>query len=118
MSQDPVLQQRTNTFLKILIALVIAGGIIARLVVYLQNRNLIIDEANVTRNLFERGFAQLLQPLSYEQYAPPVFLWIEKLNTILFGFSEYTLRLYPLLTGIAAIFVMLAILKRLTSIAS
>ena len=118
MSQDPVLQQRTNTFLKILIALVIAGGIIARLVVYLQNRNLIIDEANVTRNLFERGFAQLLQPLSYEQYAPPVFLWIEKLNTILFGFSEYTLRLYPLLTGIAAIFVMLAILKRLTSFSS
>jgi predicted membrane-bound mannosyltransferase len=81
--------------------------------VYLQNRNLLLDEANVARNLFERDFTGLVKPLNYEQYAPPVFLWVEKLNAILFGFSEYALRLYPLLAGIASVFVMYALLKRL-----
>ncbi|WP_276132354.1 hypothetical protein [Polluticoccus soli] len=99
--------------MKILTILAIAGGVLVRLIIYLQNRNLLLDEANVARNLFERGFGGLAKPLSYEQYAPPVFLWIEKLNVVLFGFGEYALRLYPLLAGVASVFVMHALLKRL-----
>ena len=60
-------------------------GIIIRVSVYLQNRNLFIDEANVARNIYERGFADLATPLSYEQYAPPIFLWIVKFITVFMG---------------------------------
>ncbi len=88
-------------------------GIIIRVSVYLQNRNLFIDEANVARNIYERGFAGLAGPLSYEQYAPPIFLWLTKFSTIWLGFGEQAFRLYPLLAGIASLFVMYALLKKL-----
>jgi len=87
-------------------------GIVFRVILYFQNRNLIIDEANIARNIVERNFRSLLQPLSYEQYAPPVFLWITKLNTLLFGSSEYALRLFPLLCGITGLILLYQLLKR------
>lgn len=93
----------------------IAAGVYVRVAVYLQNRNLMIDEANVARNLYERGFAALATPLSYEQYAPPVFLWITKCFTSLINYGEPALRLFPLLAGIASLFVLYAILKNLNA---
>jgi hypothetical protein len=95
--------------------LIVLLGILLRLIVYLQNRDLIIDEANIARNLFEKSYSELALPLKYEQYAPPVFLWIEKLSTQLFGFGELSLKLYPLLTGIAALFFMRAVLLKFMS---
>lgn len=94
---------------------IIAIGIVLRIVVYLQNRNLIIDESNVARNIYERGFLGLTQPLYYEQYAPVLFLWMVKLSSLLFGFSEYALRIYPLLTGIASMFVFYKVLEKFMS---
>lgn len=91
---------------KALIPTIITLGIALRLVLFFQNRNLIIDEANIARNLAERDFSGLLQPLSYEQYAPPLFLWMEKISSLLFGYGEKAMRLYPLLCGIAALFVL------------
>lgn len=93
--------------------IVITVGIILRFVSYLQNRNLIIDEANIVRNLFERDFVGLLSPLSYEQYAPPVFLWIEKVLSLTFGFGEKALKLFPMFCGITMLFLFYDILKRI-----
>lgn len=94
---------KSDLILKLVLALIILGGILLRLVLFFQNRNLIIDEANIVRNLSERGFASLALPLKYEQYAPPVFLWMEKLSSLLFGYGEKAMRLYPLLCGIGAL---------------
>lgn len=102
---------KQERWLNILGIVILFFGIAWRVYIYLQNRGLIMDEANIARNIYERGFAGLAQPLSYEQYAPPVFLWIVKLCSILFGFSEYALRLYPLICGIASLFVLRNILK-------
>lgn len=99
-------------FSKYAIWIVIVLGILMRLAIYLQNRNLIIDEANIVRNLYERDFIALLKPLRYEQYAPPVFLWMEELLSMFFGFGEKALKLYPLLCGIGALFVFRNIMKR------
>ncbi len=96
-----------------IIPVLIAFGIILRMVMFLHNRNLIIDEANIVRNLAERGFGGLAKPLSYEQYAPPVFLWIEKLASLLFGFGEKAMRLYPLLCGIGTLVVFPAVAGKL-----
>lgn len=95
--------------------LLITLGIFVRIVIFFQNRNLFIDEANVARNIYERGFLELAAPLSYEQYAPPVFLWGLKLFTSLFGYSEYAFRIYPMLAGAGTLIVLYYLLKELTS---
>lgn len=93
--------------------LLISIGILSRLILFFQNRNLIIDEANVVRNIFERHYGELLSPLSYCQYAPPVFLWGLETFSIFFGYSEKAMRLLPLLTGIGSLFVFRALLKQI-----
>lgn len=108
-------QQKTADIYKVLAICIILAGIVWRIAIYWQNRNLILDEANITRNLFERGFAGLVNPLSYEQYAPPVFLWIEKALAGLLGYGEKALRLYPLAAGIGSLLVMYALLKKLVT---
>jgi 4-amino-4-deoxy-L-arabinose transferase-like glycosyltransferase len=115
MSSITKLRNSTPWLLRVAFILIFLFGIILRFVLYFQNRNLIIDEANIVRNLAERGFLALTQPLSYEQYAPPVFLWIEKLSSILFGYSEYAMRGFPLLCGIAALYVFYRIGSKLMS---
>lgn len=98
-----LLMAKTEKYLAYLCGLIIVTGVILRLILYFQPHDLNIDEANVVRNLAERGFTGLLQPLNYYQYAPPVFLWAEKLSTICLGFGEKAAWLYPLLCGIAAL---------------
>lgn len=107
------LNRYSNIILRVFTELVLLSGIGLRLVLYFQNRNLIIDEANIVRNLSERSYGGLALPLKYEQYAPPVFLWVEKLSSQLFGYGEKSMRLYPLLAGIAALFVMYKLAARL-----
>ena len=96
-------KDKTERLLSILLLMIVLGGIVLRIALFIQNRNLIIDEANIVRNLAERGFAGLTKPLSYEQYAPPIFLWLEKLSSIAFGYGEKAMRLYSLLCGLGAL---------------
>jgi hypothetical protein len=77
-----------------------------------------IDEANLARNIYERNFVGLAKPLVYEQFAPPVFLWISKLNTIVFGFDEKAFRLFPLIAGIGSLFLFYKIAKEFISFKS
>lgn len=97
--------------MRIIAWVIIIAGALSRIYIYLQNRNLIIDETNIARNIYERGFVELAKPLSYEQYAPPIYLWITKISSILFGFSEQALRIYPLICGIGALYLMYRVLK-------
>ena len=94
----------------------IAIGITLRLIMFFQDRDLIIDEANIVRNLYERNFIELLYPLSYAQYAPPIFLWMEKTISLFSGFGSFSLKLFPMMCGIAMLFLFYAILTRLISI--
>lgn len=78
-------------------ALIIATGILLRFTEWFHQRDLMMDEVNVVRNIFERNITGLLTQLDYEQFAPPLFLWITKLNGWLFGYSELSMRLFPIL---------------------
>lgn len=109
-------KNKTDKLLFWIAMFIMAAGIIVRLVVLIQNRNLIIDECNIARNIYERNFITLAEPLSYEQYAPPIFLWIVKLFTLMFGMGEQVLRLYPLLTGIGAIIMLYFVLQEYISL--
>jgi len=115
MAKFALTKQKTDKLLFWIATFIMLAGIITRIIVLLQNRNLIIDECNIARNIYERNFITLAEPLSYEQYAPPVFLWMLKICTGLFGMGEQALRLYPLLAGIGAVIMLYLVLKEYTS---
>ncbi|MBL7717972.1 MAG: hypothetical protein JNL72_03980 [Flavipsychrobacter sp.] len=96
--------------------LIVLAGAALRIIVWVQSRDFIIDESNIARNLYEKDFSQLAGRLSYEQYAPVLFMWIEKCFALLWGFSESALTAYPLVTGIAALGVFFLVLKEFVSV--
>jgi uncharacterized membrane protein len=87
-----------------LIWLTIGLGIVLRLVQYLLNRSLWLDESHLALNIINRSYAGLLQPLDDHQGAPVGILMLEKLATRWFGASEYALRLLPLIAGLLSLF--------------
>lgn len=82
-------------------------------IVFFQNRSLFLDEANLSRNIVEKSYLELFSSLDYEQFAPPLYLWIVKFYTQLFGVHEFSLRLFPILLGLGSLFLMYKILIRL-----
>ncbi|MCS6926166.1 MAG: hypothetical protein NZ578_09740 [Candidatus Binatia bacterium] len=95
-----------------LVWLVIGIGVALRCLHYLSNRSLWLDEARLALNIVQKTFSQLFQPLDYGQAAPIGFLMIEKLAVLLLGNNEYALRLFPLLCGVASIFLFSALGRR------
>jgi hypothetical protein len=78
-------------------------GCLLRLLQYLLNRSLWLDEAYLALNILHRPWAGLLQPLDNHQGAPIIFLILEKSASLYLGSSEYALRLLPLLAGIVSV---------------
>ena len=76
----------------------------ARLIRYLLRFPLWEDEAMLSANYLDRGYLDLLRPLGYLQVTPTLFLWGQLTVVKLLGFSEYTLRLIPLVCSIASLF--------------
>ncbi|MEI6971170.1 MAG: glycosyltransferase family 39 protein [bacterium] len=92
---------------------IIAVGIAWRLLRYLLHMPLWGDEASVALTFLDRTWIDLLKPLENQQVAPIGFLWVESVVCRILGVSELSLRLLPLLSGVAAmlIFMRLAFLS-------
>ncbi len=90
---------------------IIGLGVVLRLVQYLFNRSLWFDESLLALNIIDRSFWGLLQLLDHNQGAPIGFLLLEKLVIQVFGQSEYALRLFPFLSGIASLFIFYEVAK-------
>ncbi|MGB9720910.1 MAG: hypothetical protein ACPL28_05460 [bacterium] len=103
----------TRDKIRLLPLIIILSGIVFRLAQYVFNRSLTEGEAPLAMNIVSRTYPDLLKPLDYVQAAPIGFLYLEKLAVDLFGNNEYALRLFPFVTGIAAIFLFYKILKYL-----
>jgi hypothetical protein len=89
----------------------IAAGVLLRLRQYSLNSSFWADEASLAINLVMRTLGQLTQPLSYQQAAPIGFLFIEKISVILLGNTEYAMRLFPLVAGTLATYLLYRIAK-------
>ncbi len=63
-------------------------------------RSVFIDEANLIRNIYEKSWYELLHPLDYEQYCPPLYAWLVQMSTAILGHSELA---YRLVSAVAAI---------------
>jgi len=88
---------------RLLVLLVLAAGIVIRLVNYLNDPGLWLSEAQLSLNIIERSYSQLLLPLDENQVAPILFLWIEKTITLVFGPTELPLRLFPILCSLLSL---------------
>lgn len=86
------------------VAGIVILGTLLRLVVWLGDRNLWIDESMLALNLVERSPARLLEPLDWNQGAPVGFLFASKAAIGAFGVSEKALRLVPFLGSLAGLF--------------
>lgn len=79
-------------------------GLIFRARLFLTGRSLWLDEASLALNILNRSFAELFQlPLDHQQGAPIGYLFSVKAITLLLGDSEYAFRLFSLLAGCLAL---------------
>lgn len=88
-------------------------GLVARSVRYLLCFPLWEDEAFLCANLAERSYAELLDPLTYHQVAPVLFLWTQLTLVKWLGFSELVLRLLPFACGVGSLFLFKHVAERL-----
>jgi hypothetical protein len=68
-----------------------------------QGRPLWLDEQMIALNIRDHGFIDLAGRLDDGQRAPMLWLWAEKCAAIAFGVDERSLRLVPLLFGVATV---------------
>jgi len=87
-------------------------GLAARLVSWSYGKTLFLDEAYVASTVVQRDYAGMLHPMDYMQGAPLGFLLSVKTCVYLFGSSEYALRAWSLLAGLASVVLFYMILKK------
>ena len=88
-------------------------GLLVRLVRFLVVYPIWHDEAFLAVNFLDRGYRDLLRPLEDRQVAPHGYLWIELTAVRLFGFSEWSLRLFATICGLASVLVFRHLAARL-----
>jgi hypothetical protein len=84
-----------------------------RLAAFASGRALWHDEAALALNILQRSFAELFQPLQFDQGAPVGFLLAVKLVVLALGGSEFVLRSVPLLSGCLALLAFYPLARRL-----
>jgi hypothetical protein len=78
-----------------------ALAITTRIAIYVHNPNFWIDEALLAQSAFATSLKEILQAnLPGNQAAPLGFVLSFKALSFCFGYSEYVLRIIPLLAGI------------------
>jgi hypothetical protein len=81
----------------------IIAGLALRVVEFMRDRPLWLDEAMLALNIAARPLSQLARPLDYDQSAPLAYLWFERLAVVVGGVSERSLRVLPLIAGLALV---------------
>lgn len=85
--------------------IIILAGVFLRVFHYFNNRSLWEDEVFLASSLIRMNFTELATlPLDYQQRAPIGFLWLSKLGVFLFDKKELSLRFFPFICGIVALF--------------
>ena len=87
-------------------------GIILRLADYANNRGLWLDEKYLGENVIGRPIFELDRQLVHDQLAPPGFLIVARASSRVLGASPHALRFFPLVCGIASLFMLDAVARR------
>jgi hypothetical protein len=92
--------------------LVVGVGIGLRLIQYGHDRGYWMDERSLVRSIQGLSPATMFGPLGNSQLAPPGFLFAEWAAMRALGDSRLSLRLVPLISGIASMFLIAAVARR------
>ncbi len=98
---------------RLALVVALAAGAFFRIWGYGARASLWIDEARLALNIAGSSYGGLLRPLDYDQAAPLLFLWAEKLATQIGGVNELALRALPFAAGMVLPFLVLALGARL-----
>jgi 4-amino-4-deoxy-L-arabinose transferase-like glycosyltransferase len=96
-----------------LVTAVIAVAVGFRLAHYFGNASLRLDESRLALNVAIRSWGGLLRPLDYDQTAPPVFLWLQKVAILAGGVNELALRLPALVPGVLCVLLIYIVARRI-----
>ena len=91
----------------------LAAGVVLRLVRFLDRRPLWVDEAMLALNILHRPLHGFFRPLEDNQVSPLGFLWLEWLASRLLGSAEWALRLIPFLAAVAGLIVFARLARRM-----
>jgi hypothetical protein len=108
---EPFSDEQIRRWIWIFVAL----SITARLARYAMRLPLWADEAFLSANFLDRGYLDMVRPLEYHQVCPVLFLWAQLTMVKLLGFTEYSLRLFPMLCGLASLGLYVHVARRLFS---
>ncbi len=72
---------------------------------YLSDISFWFDELLLVMNVQEHSIWEFFKPLSYNQSAPPLFLFLVKIFTMIFGQGEMAYRFLSILCGVLSIFI-------------
>ena len=108
-----MLAEKNDVWIKRLLIGALGFGIIASLVNFFNFRSLWLDEALLSISIVDRNYVELLLPLEKDQVAPIGFLFLENFFSSLFGNTDWSLRIFPLVSFLASIFLIYKLNVRL-----
>jgi hypothetical protein len=80
---------------------------------YASNRGYWLDESSLAANIEEGGVLSIFESLGASQLVPPGFLIVERALAKSLGTSRLVLRLVPLASGLAALFLFAVLARRI-----
>ena len=93
-------QQRSPAVYAAIAIIATVVGAVLRAIEFSRDRPLWLDEAMLGLNIATRSFTELARPLDYDQSAPLLYLWLERLAVATAGVSEWSLRTVPFIAGV------------------
>jgi hypothetical protein len=84
-------------------AVIVGLGVALRVITYLDNRAMWLDEASLRANVVGVPVFEFSRPLQHDQLAPLGFLIVERVLATLVSGRNYILRFLPLAAGIGAL---------------
>ncbi|WP_321348193.1 glycosyltransferase family 39 protein [uncultured Draconibacterium sp.] len=99
------MKERIRSINLILFLFILLGFFLA-VINFFHFRSLWTDEASLALNIVNKPVKELLKPLDYEQVAPIGFLVVEKAFSSIFGDTDWSLRIFPLLVFFPSVYLM------------
>jgi hypothetical protein len=88
---------------RVWVSAAVTAGIALRIAHYVRTPDVWHDEAAMIVNIVERTYLQLLQPLTYHEAAPPLFMWMQRWMVEHVGDALWSLRLLPFAAAVGAL---------------
>jgi hypothetical protein len=85
-------------------AVILGIGVLLRLIVYLSNRSMWLDELSLAGNIVGKPVLDFSESLANDQLAPFGFLIIQRALVRILGDSNFAMRLVPFIAGILALY--------------